>query len=90
MERNSEMICSKQLFFRVSSLRDQKQTKDYISDPETAMQMGNKLSGRLDSSLTSCYCTHQRRSLPLQYCSIVLSILLSLLRPSWLSFLRSK
>lgn len=43
------MIYSKQpyLRMRVSSLRDQKQTKDYISDPETAVQMGDKVSGRL-------------------------------------------
>lgn len=47
-----------------------------------------KWVGCWHSSLTSCYCTQQRRSLPLQYCSIVLGISLSLLRPSWFSFFK--
>lgn len=46
MARNSGMIYSNQPYLGVSSLRDQKQTKDYISDPETAMQ-GDKVNGRL-------------------------------------------
>lgn len=47
LRRNTEIISRNQPYLRVSTLREQKQTKHYISGPKIAAQLGGNLGGRL-------------------------------------------